>query len=212
MSGLLSALGGFFLEGREQSEPLVGTQRGPLPDTAAVVGAGRAARVAGAALALRLASEAGARCAVVCGWADGRAGGALAVPQALRAAAALRERGIGAKAAGRLVRVALGDDADPAAALFQAGAVVRGPAVLVVDRPRTDAVDAVLARVDLLVLVEPEDGALADAAALSLAALGPATARCPAPHGLATSLLAGAGIGASRAARLAVGAALEVRA
>jgi hypothetical protein len=124
-------------------------------------------------------------------------GGAPAVRSAARAASALRDEDLAAIAVGRLVRVVLDDEPNLASALARAAAIVPGPSVLAVGRPRTKDIDRILAEQDVIAWLPPDDAtdSLLAAAARSLEALGRPVVRCTKPHALARRLaLAGIGL------------------
>ncbi|MFL5843700.1 MAG: transglycosylase SLT domain-containing protein [Solirubrobacteraceae bacterium] len=128
------------------------------PRRVAVVCAPRDARVAGGAAALSLGAS--GELPLVLEWgSEGDRTARPATPTARRAAAALQEAGEAAVAGGRLVRVALPDDEEDAAA--SARSVIRQatePTVLVVARPRGAAMEQALGEQDVILLaVRPGD-------------------------------------------------------
>ncbi|MCW3065718.1 MAG: hypothetical protein JWN32_2890, partial [Solirubrobacterales bacterium] len=172
------------------------------PYAVGVVAPARLATATGAALALGLARMHDSRCALLCHWGP-VPGGAPAGRAAARAAAALRTREIDASAVGRLVRVALDDDTLLAASTIgRAAAVVAGPTVLAVGRPRDEGMDRALAEQDAIAWLPP-DGASEALIALvveSLGALGRPVVRFSAAHPVARRLaLAGIAVGAAPA-------------
>jgi hypothetical protein len=201
MSELLARVRAYFVEVEDGVPPRPRRSRTP-PDTVALVAPPKVAAAAGAALALELVREHRASCALLCAW-EPNAGGAPAVRAAARAGAALRARGIEARAAGRLVRVALDEDTRLAAAtLARAAAVVPGPAVLAVGRPRDEHIDRVLREQDAIGWIAPEGAGESLVAVLesSLAALGRTVVRCNAPSAVGRRLaLAGVRSGTARA-------------
>lgn len=124
----------------------------PAPARVAVLTAPDDAFSAACAVALALA---GSGVAVAASW--GAAGDvqppAGALPAAGRQAADLRERGIAAEPAGRLVRVRLaGEEASAAAAFERLAAECEAPIAVALAAPRRDAMSEVLARADRVVV------------------------------------------------------------
>jgi hypothetical protein len=189
MSELLARVRAYFVEVDDGAPPRPRRSRTPL-DTVALVAPPKVAAAAGAALALELAREHRASCALLCAW-EPIAGGAPPVRAAARAGAALRAREIEARAAGRLVRVELDEDTRLAAGtLARAAAVVPGPAVLAVGRPRDEHIDRALREHDAIGWIAPEGAGESLVALLeaSLAALGRPVVRCSAPTALGRRL------------------------
>lgn len=140
-----------------------------------------AALALGSALAIGLGRRTRSGVSVVGLWRPGdaqRAGArAPAGRSARRLASSLRARDVAADPAGRVVRAMLPSDPDDAiASAERVYAATDAPVVLVIAGPRTDTVDALLARQDA-VLVAAAAGAQADPvaelAAERLVALGP---------------------------------------
>jgi hypothetical protein len=192
-----------------------------VPGAIAVLCAAEDARAVGVALAGLLARRARAACGLACIWtapAPTRLPetGVRASRGARRLAAALEARGVGARACGRAVAVAL--EADPSAALVGAGragaAAGTAPTVLVLGGPRPAAFDALLAEQDrLLVLTRP--GADAAMGALAVAGLppgGPARTVSTVGLGPAARALASAGLVVPAPLRRALDATDEDRA
>jgi len=149
------------------------------PPTVAVLG--RTPQPAAAIVALALVRACGARCALVAGVA--RPPSPLALPAARRAAARLREHGVDAIAAGRLVLLVgapageddpVGAAAAASAALGRAASLAGVPGTLAIPLARSDALDRVLRWHDALVAVRMPDAdeLLARRALASLAQLG----------------------------------------
>ena len=189
MSEILARVRGYFLEIEDAAAPARPSvrARGPAPGSLGLVAPPRLAAAAGAALALGVARANGSSCALVCQWAH-PPGGAPAVRSAARAAAALRARDVPAAAAGRLVRVELEEDTSLAAGVVaRAAAVVPGPVVIAIGRPRDDVIDRVLAEQDAIAWLAPDgmDASLLELAATSLEALGRPVLRYTAPGPLA---------------------------
>jgi hypothetical protein len=189
MSELLARVRGYFVE--VDGEALARPHRARTPPMSiGLVAPPRIATAAGAALALELARRHRAPCALLCHWGPA-AGGAPALRSAARAAAALRAREIEARAVGRLVRVVLDDDSRlVAATLRRAAAVVPGPAVLAIGRPRDDHVDRALRDLDAIAWIPPDeaDASLLALVETSLEALGRPVIRCAAPGAVARRL------------------------
>jgi hypothetical protein len=189
MSEILARVRGYFVEIEDAAVPARPplSSRGPVPASVGLVAPPRLAAPAGAALALWLTRASRSSCALLCHW--GRlAGGAPAVRSAGRAAAALRARDMPATAAGRLVRVELDEDTSLAAGVVaRAAAVVPGPVVIAVGRPRDGGIDRMLTEQDAVAWLAPDgmDGNLLELAAPSLQALGRPVLRCTAPGLLA---------------------------
>lgn len=144
----------------------------------AVVCAAGDARVAGGAAGLALMDGA-ASPPVVAEWAGRHItaasdrSGSLA---ARRLASRLRDHGVDAAAAGRLVRLALPADEEHAALTVRdATALLDGPVVLVVSGPRGAAMEAALVDAQRILLVAPgsADAGLAELAAEELSRLAP---------------------------------------
>jgi hypothetical protein len=199
MSELLARVRDYFVE---VGQPTTATPT-PLrragstaPSSLGLVAPPRIATAAGAALALSLARVHSSPCALLCHWGPAP-GGAPAARSAARAASALRSRDLAATAVGRLVRVVLDDEPHPASALARAAAVVPGPSVLAVGRPRNKDIDRALAAQDAIAWLPPDEPteSLIAVVAGSLRALGRPVLECTAPSALARRLaLAGIGL------------------
>jgi hypothetical protein len=149
---------------------------------AAVLGRPGEVEPVAAALALALRRQLRARAAtlVLLGPAQRNPAPGDGGGPARRLAAHLRRQDLPARARGRLAWVELGPDAVAAA---RHATRVGAPAVLAVTVPRTEAIEAVLAEQDLLVIVTGEpDGPLARVAAGSLAHV-PHRVLSPLPRG-----------------------------
>jgi hypothetical protein len=163
---------------------------------AGVVGPSEDAAALAAALAARLARAAVP--ALLVAWTAGDGPAPVPAPAtgaATRLAARLRERGLAAAPAGRLVRVRV---TGREAALRAAGAAP-GPAVLAVTSPRDAEADALLAQAARLLVAGEPGTALAAAALADLMRLGLPAACERAPRGGA-ALLARMGFPAARGA------------
>lgn len=194
--------------------PAAATRFAPAP-AAALLCAPRDALPAGAALALALARESGSSCALVCLWRaplDVVAWRAPALRASRRLVASLAAHGFDAQASGRLVRLALPDDAGTAAAAAaRAGAVAAAPAVVALAGPRSAALDRTLAAQDVVVVARPPRGeaVLAELACDSVAELGVPTVACELSPGTRARALASAGVAAPAGLRAALAPALE---
>jgi hypothetical protein len=133
------------------------------------------------------------------------------LPAARRTAARLRERGLPATTAGRLVWLGIDVDehddvglaAAMAATLGRAASAARVPAALALPLARTEALDRMLGWHDAFVVVREPAAAdvVVERALVSLARLGRPVATMPPPSGLAATLAAaGLGVGAGGAA------------
>ncbi len=197
---------------RRREAPELWAGPAPAPLRVGVVGPAALAAAFGGALALRLAGASGAPVALLASTRPADGPRASATAAATRAAGALGDRGLTARASGRLVRAAL-DGPAPDAAFVRAAAAVPGPAVLAVGDARTLGLDAALAGCDSLVLVAPpDDGSLAAGVAeASLAALGPPVHAVEVRPGLLARTLALAGLAAVEPLRSAADATLGGR-
>jgi hypothetical protein len=180
------------------------------PVSVAVLGPARSAVPIACALGVRLAAAGTTGCGVVA--APGGIAGptAFAAAGAGRLAQALRAEDREAVATGRLVRVALDPEAPHADFVALVG-VAPGPAVLVLTGARSDEDDALLARLDAVVLAPPSetDPRLTGLAEDGLAGLGLAVARADGRPGPVARALALAGLSAAEPLRSAVAPALE---
>jgi hypothetical protein len=160
--------------------------------------------------ALALAARRGGGPAVVCAWSAGTPGpSAPALPAGLRLAERLAARGHAARATGRLVVVALGEDAGAEATRVGA-ACPEVPVVCALAGPRDAALDGLLlAQERVLVAVAPADPpALAEVALGGLAALGARAEALSVPAGAGPArALAAAGVALLPPLRAAVEAA-----
>jgi hypothetical protein len=204
--------------GRAASAPSASPVRSDAPPPAlGVVAAPGLAAPAGAAVALAAARVARAQAALACVWAPAQAQAlpgsrSPALPAARRLAAALAARGHETLAAGRLALVRLAGDEPAAAAEAVRALAAAGPAAAVLAvGGRSEALDAVLAGQDALLLWPPADApeALAPLALASLRALGPPAAAVPARLGARARALALAGVTAPPGAADAVREALR---
>ena len=160
----------------------------------------------GGALALALAREARTRRALVGVWRAGpRAAEPVRAPalaEARRLVHALAAHSLEAEASGRLARLLLPDEPEPAlAAGARAAAVAAAPTVLALAGPRDPVLDRLIAAQDLAVVAQRSDGN-ADMVRLaleSLADLGVPVVACEPPAGACARTLAAAGVCASRA-------------
>ena len=156
------------------------------PAAIAVLARAQDAVAAGGAVALGLARGT----AVVLLWGvEAPAVRAPATPSARKSAARLAERGHEAVGTGRLVLVTLRGGIDEA---VRASAAAALPAVVVVAGPRDERVDAVLTGQDRAIAVG--DGAIADLAAQSGAALGGPAGTLALPSAPAARALAASGV------------------
>jgi hypothetical protein len=216
ISDLLARLAGLFVEpapATPQRRPVAAASPAPC---VGVVAAPRHALAVGAAVALALARPLHTRCAVVACWpAGGWARPPLQAPSSLSARQlrkSLAARGLEATAAGRLVRVALPDRPELAAALAERviGAATV-PTVLVLAGPRPERLDEVLLGLEALaVAAEPDaDPSVADLAVATLADRHPAVSLCTVPLGPLARALASAGAAAPLGATRALAPMLE---
>lgn len=222
MNDLVRRVAGAFVEPEEESwGPAAVDPRGERasvalvapPRAAARVGVvcnGRDVAVAGAAVGLALIERGGGRCAVVLEWTgadDRRLVARPAAPSARRRAATLVDRGLVAVASGRLVRVALAaDEAAGAAAVRDVvEALAEVPAVLAVGGPRGQALEALLAEQDALVLATrpAADQTLVELARAELACLGPPVVAAELPPSPVAAALARAGVALAAPLRVA---------
>jgi len=184
------------------------------PPSLAVLGSPREAPAVGAAVALRLARVHRSPCVLLCTWTGAPAepaGWAAPAPRAARRLASrLLERDHDARAAGRLVRVALPADegragADAARVMAAAG---EAPAVLVVGGPRGSELESLVREQDhVMVLVAPDAPAgLGEIAVTGLAlAAGRASTYEVAPCSVGRALaLAGVAVGPGLRSTVAV--------
>ncbi len=172
------------------------------PPALGVVAAPGLAAPAGTAVALAAARVARAPAALACIWAPAQAQAlpgprSPALPAARRIALALAARGHETLAAGRLALVRLAGDEPAAAAEAVRALAAAGPAAAVLAvGGRSEALDAVLAGQDALLLWPPADApeALAPLALASLRALGPPAGAVPVRLGARARALALAGV------------------
>jgi len=183
----------------------------------ALLAGARDAAWLGAAVALGLLRGSQASCALVCVWAHEAqrpvGWASPGVRSSRRLATVLSSRGLNARAAGRLVWVALSADDDVAAAeatrAFAAAANV--PVVLAVGGPRGEALDdAVRAQDHVMVFTQPgAPAALAEIAVEGLAVVRSRVSAHVVAGNAATRALALAGVSAGSLASGAAGAAVR---
>jgi hypothetical protein len=178
--------------------------------SAAVLGPASLARPLAAALALRLAAESGAGHALLAGAAALAAPPVPPCPAAARCARVLAGAGVDARASGRLVHVLLDAEA-PEAEFVRVAATAPGPVVLIQAESRTPRGDALLSRLDavLLAAAPGADERLTGLAVDGLGALGVRAHLALAGPGPVARALALAGVMAAEPLRSAVQPAIE---
>lgn len=207
MNELVGRVSSFFVEpptGKARPAPVASPDA---PSVALLCRPGEASAL-GSAVAIAVARRTRSAISVVGLWRPGHSQRAAPRAPATRAAGrlatSLRGRDVPAVAGGRVVRATLPADPDEAVASAErVYAATDAPVVLVIAGPRTDAIDALLARQDALVVasdpVVADPDPVAELAARRLAELGPpvetlSPALPPLTRALATAGIAAPGL------------------